>query len=140
MLGGNSPITIWNRWDAQGTRFQRFVITERCRYTQKTAKLVSGAGDTSSAALLVSVVVRIPAVPQYRSQYEWENMPDAERESTFTIQADDYIAMGIHDLDVGDGIPVTTLRDRLGSVVIQVKAINYSLHTVLGKHIRVEGV
>jgi hypothetical protein len=68
------------------------------------------------------------------------------------VQADDYIAIGLHKLEIGvledypdleDGAEVVSaveLRKRLRYQIMQAKAVRYSLKTRLGRHIRAEGV
>lgn len=143
MLGGNDFITIWNR--LSNGRFIRQEITVKCRYTHKTVSTHTGAGRGMAANVASVTACRIPYVKNYRRPEVWVEMSAEDQRTYFTVQADDYLALGIHKYEIGadkvlDEITLPKLREKLQSNVMEVKAVNDSTHTPLGKHIRVEGV
>lgn len=159
MLGGNTFLTIWNR---SGRVFHRYELHVKCRHTQRTTHQSSGVGDTQTANILSTLVVRIPYVKEYLPPETWLKVPDNLKAQFFTLQPDDFVAKGIHRLELGESnkLPPATkapltydkglllneivtapeLRRRLGALVMQVKAVRYSTETQLGRHIRAEGV
>ena len=134
MLGGNTPITIWNR---HGNRYHRTEIHTLVRCKQKTESFHSGAGAGMVANIVSSLVFRIPLLDNYLPPHEWNELKD--KAGRFTIKAEDYIAIGIHGHEIGD-VTVPELRRILGGQLVEIKAVNYNLHARLGKHIRAEGV
>ena len=134
MLGGNTPITIWNR---HRKKYYRTEIHTLVRCKQKTAHQHSGAGESMVANIVSSLVFRIPLLDNYLSPHEWHELDD--KTGKFTIKAEDYIAIGIHKHEIGD-VTVPELRRTLGGQIVEIKAVNYSLYARLGKHIRAEGV
>ena len=134
MLGGNTPITIWNR---HGEKYYRTEIHTLVRCKQKTDRHHSGAGEGMVANIVSSLVFRIPLLDDYLPPHEWRELDD--KAGKFTVKAEDYIAMGIHKHEIGD-VTVPELRRILGGQIVEVKAVNYNLLARLGKHIRAEGV
>jgi len=140
MLGGNSFITIWNR---SGNRFVRHEIHTKCRFTQRASTFATGSGENMYANVMSTLICRIPHLEAYRSPEEWQGLTDDEKKTYFTVQTDDILAVGIHRYEIGKEpgmITAPELRKKLQSNVMEVKAVRYSLHTALGKHIRAEGV
>jgi len=142
MLGGNSFITIWNRI---GNIYKRHEVNVKCRYTQKSISDHSGARDSMRANVSSVIICRIPYNEFYKSPPDWQELPEEEQGKYFTVQADDYIALGIQKYEIGKDkesgeITIPELRNKLHSDVMQAKGVRYSLHTTLGKHIRAEGV
>ena len=134
MLGGNTPITIWNR---HGDKYYRTEIPTLCRCKQKTDRHQAGAGEGMVANIVSSLVFRIPLLFNYLSPHEWQELED--KAGKFTVKTEDYIAIGLHKHEIG-GVTVPELRRILGGQIVEVKAVNYSLYARLGKHIRAEGV
>lgn len=142
MLGGNDFITIWNRL---GDKYYRHEIHAKCRYTQRSNHRSTGAGDTQNPSLLSTLVCRIPYVDNYLKPESWQNLSEEERSKYFTVQIDDYLALGIHKYEIGKNsaageITIPDLRRKLQSDIMQAKAVRYSTKAMLGKHIRAEGV
>ena len=138
MLGGNTYVTVWNR---TGDDFIRHEIGVLCRHTQKSKRHVSGSGSDMSANIASTIVLRIPYIDTYLSPEIWQELPDEEKPLFFTVQTDDYLSLGLQKFEIGEnGLTVPQLREKLQHLIIQARTISYSLHTRLGKHIRVEGV
>jgi len=79
----------------------------------------------------------------FKMPENWQALDDDERKNYFTVQVDDYIALGTHDYEIGRGenaVTVPELRRKIGSQLMQAKTVKYSTQTLFGKHIRVEGV
>ena len=134
MLGGNSPVTIWNRYR---DKYYRTKIPTLCRCRQKTNHHHTGAGEGMVSNISSSIVFVIPLLDNYLSPHEWRELED--KTEKFTVKAEDYIAAGIHKHEIGD-VTVPELRRSLEGQFVEIKAVNYSLLARLGKHIRAEGV
>lgn len=143
MLGGNDFITVWNRLN--NGRFIRHEVNVKCRYTHKTTASHSGAGRGMASNIESVTICRIPYTKGFVMPEIWTEMSAEEQKDHWTLQADDFLALGVHKYEIGtdevlEEISVPKLRKKLQSNVMEVKAVRYSIHTQLGKHIRAEGV
>ena len=132
MLGGNAPVTIWNR---QGNGYYRTEIRTLCRCKLKTDRVVAGAG----ANIISSLVFVIPLLENYLPPLEWLGLED--KAGRFTVRVEDCIAAGLHPYEIGkDGLTVPRLREMLAGQFAEVKAVSYNIYAHLGKHVRAEGI
>ena len=136
MLGGNTPVTIWNRL---GEKYYRTEVSTLCRCRQKTDLLRSGVGESMVASIVSSLVFVIPLLDNYLPPFEWQELED--KTGRFTIKVEDYMAMGLHEYEIGDGgLTVPKLKQKLPGQFVEIKAVGYNLYAHLGKHIRAWGV
>ena len=136
MLGGNSPVTVWNR-DGGGA-FRRTLLETPCRVRHRTERAQSGHGAGRSVSVFSTLVFVIPLLENYLPPAEWEALED--KAGFFTVRPDDYIAAGLHGLEIGPGgLKADEARRKLEGQFMAVQAVAYRLYAHLGKHIRAEG-
>jgi hypothetical protein len=151
MLGNMDNITIWNRWkdpnDIQSREvFYRHVIPVKCRFKTSIVRTVGGsAGSTSpaiDAAVMIgnSQIVLIPENEEYLPSVEWRELDENEREEFYTLQINDLMALGIHNIEIDQNNSLSSVRDFLMPHVLSINAIQDNTRNNLGKHIRVEGM
>ena len=135
MLGGNSPVTIWNR---HGDKYHRTEIRTLCRCRQKTDRVHSWAGGVMEANIVSSLVFVLPLLENYLPPLEWAALGD--KAGRFTVKVEDYIAVGLHGYEIGrGGLTAPKLRQMLPGQFAEIKAASYNIYANLGKHIRAEG-
>ena len=130
LLGGASPLTVWNK--EAGGAWRRHRIERPCRVRRRT-DLGPGREPLAKAAM----VFVVPLLESFLMPARWEALED--KSGFFTLKEGDCVAEGLHGHEPGAALTVPELRRLLAGRFAEIRAVHYNTYAPLGAHVKAEG-